>query len=255
MASGSIKVSVQGMKEIERAISGFADPRNVLKVVKNTWRQESKTTVRNTIRAGVRQSFRGKKKLASSYSAGVAGTNLINLRMDVYSRLKMSMPHEFGPLYPITAKGGKNLAIPTKFAQGMGLQSNVATYKKNKTLKSTSSRTTRLRPKHLNPKYTFLLEKGGKKIIMMKVDDDTKSATRKLQKKGFKKAGVSIKGQTAIPMFVLQKQVTLRRRTRVRFDFRRKVLGTIVDKTERELVRQFNRMAATTAIGVSRGIY
>ena len=172
--------------------------------------------------------------------------------MDIYSRLRMAHPFEYGKT--ITGKGGKNLAIPTDYAD--------ATKLPGVKLKGRGSRNKRIRMRNLpgkadrkRPGYdgakTFILNKGGKKIVMMTVDP-AQGATRKIQTSALRKAGSSIKKKTVIPMFVLQPSVRIHKRTRVRQDVRR-LLPPMADRTAKVIVAEFYRAYAHGGTGRGMG--
>ena len=241
MSQQVIMVNTRGFTSVYNAMQKFADARHLGAVIKRSWSASARDIVKPEVKQHVRTTFGGKKNLASSYGAHVTGTQPFDLRMDVTSRLKMAIPHEFGGT--ITAKRSENLAIPTKYAIGMGLQSNVQKFKGKKAIKYKGTRTTKLRPKHLNWESGLFFYRGNK--LFMKVDKE-QGRTRKIQKRGFRSAGSSITNKeiTAIPLFVMLKSVRLRKRTNVTSLFKLRLLPRITARTEKNLEEEFMRISA-----------
>lgn len=133
--------------------------------------------------------------------------------MIVYSRLKASIPHEYGPLAPIVAKRHKYLAIPTDFAQK----------RKGKLKPGAGVRYRKIRPGMLKKGTTFTIQgKGNTKILMQKVDEGLHGkAMRKARGKKFTAKG------GAIPMFVLKPKQILPVRTNIRRLFKYQVKGIV----------------------------
>lgn len=218
----TMNLTVSGIEEFDKMLKIMGDNRRTGKVIRKSWSASIRDDIRPGVRRHVRTSFRGKKKLASSYSARVIGGSTPNMmQMIVYSRLKMSMPFEFGGAkYPITPVKGQYLAIPTKAATQTRIPAN--------SLKGMSSRTRRIRMKNLPPSKTFITrEKEGKRWVVMKVDQDTQSSVRKMQIKslrGTKHGGIN--KVDGIPLFLLVKEVELKKKTQVRWVFSRFVRPT-----------------------------
>ena len=237
MSRQVMTLTVTGLKEFDNALKMMGDNKISGKIARDAMQKEAITTIRPSVRKHVRSVFHGKRNLASSYSAKArGGPTLGAVRMDVYSRLNMSEPFEFSGL--ISAKKHEYLAIPTSFAEKIRFSSS-------KGLRKRSSRA-KLRTKHLNRDYTFVVDTPRGKVIMMKVDDDKQSRTRKLQKKAFRGSGRKITEESAIPLFTLRKSVFIPQKTHVRWWVSRFVRPTGL-KIANALKKEFFRIYSPTA--------
>lgn len=209
----SAHIHLEGYDELQKAVGRIANKKRMGAVMRQTWQKEATTKIKPKMRSHVRGRMGGKRKLASSYSARVFGKMLDDLRMIVYSRLKASIPHEYGPLAPIVAKRHKYLAIPTDFAQK----------RKGKLKPGAGVRYRKIRPSMLKKGTTFTIKgRGNTKIIMQKVDEELHGAAmRKARGKKFTAKG------GAIPMFVLKPRQVLPVRTNIRRLFKYQIRGII----------------------------
>ena len=254
MSQQVIMINTRGFTSVYNAMQKFADARHLGAVIKRSWSASARDIVKPEVKQHVRATFGGKKNLASSYGAHVTGTQPFDLRMDVTSRLKMAIPHEFGGT--ITAKKKANLAIPTDNASYMGMQQVKTLMMRKKgfkgkvpTLRKINSRLRMRDLGRLDKGQTFLLNRNGKKIVMLKVPKESGSSIRKKVVGSFKKqkSGKSIKGVTAVPMFILQRSVRLRKRTNVTSLFKLRLLPRITARTEKNLEEEFMRISAIGA--------
>lgn len=209
-------ITLEGFTDLQDATKRLSDKKKLGVAVNRVWTKDAKTRLQPYLRKKMKHRLGGTGKLARSYTVGVRGKHADTVRLEVYSRVPASEPHEYGGV--ITPNKSEHLAIPTGNASGR--------FRGGRTLMSGRSVRTsrRLRPRMLKNSFVKTT-KSGAKIIFQRV-----AAGNKKLKKYFMKATGKYPAGQIVPMFVLVKKVVLKPRTNIRGYFPREV-PRLADKT------------------------
>ncbi len=200
-------VKISGLAEVDKAVRRLSGNR-VAAGIRKAWRRDGKTRLQPYIRRKMKHRLGGTGKLAKSYTIGVSGRAIEDTKLQVYSRVPATEPHEFGGM--ITPKKGKYLSIPTKNAK-----TNIGYVRFQGNLLFTRKRLTpriliKASEKPGGPKV-FTKRKNGKLIMFQVLDDNNLKLKRYFRKN---KSGYHL--QRVMPMFIFVRSVYLRPRTNIR---------------------------------------
>lgn len=194
------RIDLEGFEELKIALNRIAF--NATPIIASTWRDDIRKSYRPALRRRVKRAFKGKKKLASSYSIRVLTEKRNrNVIMDFYSRMDMSIPHEYGET--IRPKTSKYLALPTKHAKKK-------TRFVNRRSQKVMTRWGRGKSRYFRGTFVRRMRGGQLIVYQMQTTENERSypGARKLRGKKFK--------QKPIPLFVLRRSVRIPARTGVR---------------------------------------
>lgn len=199
-------ITLKGYTNLYNAVDRLE--KKSISIIRKVWREEARVHVTPTVRRNVKRQLGGSGKLARSYIARVSGKGK-SVVMELYSRVAATIPHELGPKAPIIAKKSKYLTIPTDFARlGSATRGGMRALKKQK--RHLSLRMLINSAKRGERKLVVKNLKSGKgKVVFEKMIKDTPI---RRYVKGVK--GKFFEGEL-VPMFILVKRVSLRKRTDV----------------------------------------